>query len=303
MHSERCHPERSDVELQHAIIALADECRAPTIATDARRSRPYATRRTLNLCLRLRHHLFELQRALGKTRPQNMARMKAIEIARAVAEQQLDRAAHAADPARVLIATRLAVARKKFVMATKADALAEHSLRTANVRRRWLRPAVDLQAHEIANHHLAAFWTRTVGEVHGPVSAFAQALCADVDASLADLGEVLLRDALVDVTQPPLGTFLDEMSTRIGASRAQLDGLLETGAHAITQRLLDYYDHAMVATDARFRERLDSISMTVLHAITFADSAQRAGDAGVSSARMRIAQWSQTLEILVDDLS
>ncbi len=303
MQSERCHPERTDAELLRAIIELADECRAPTIATDARHSKPHAARRMLQLCVRLRHHLFELHRALGRSRLQCMARLKAIEIARAVAEQQLDRLAQQPDAVRARLATRLVVARKKFVMGSKADALLELSQRTANVRpRRWLRPAVDLQAHEIANTHLAAFWMRTVGEVHAPVAAFAQSLCADVDSSLADLGEVLPRDAFVDVSQPLLGTFYDEMSTRIVPSRAQLDTLLETGSHAVTQRLLDYYDHAIVATDARFRERLDGVSTAVLHAVTFADSAQRAGDAGVSLARQRIAQWSQTLTKLVDDL-
>lgn len=231
-----------------------------------------------------------------------MARLKAIELARTLAEKGLDHAAHAPDAARSRIATRLAVARTKFVMATKADALVELSLRTQLRPRRWLRAVVDAQGQEIASTHLASFWMRTVNEVHTPVIAFAQSLCADVESSLADFGELMPRDAFVDLHQPPLGTFFDEMSARIAPSRADLGTLLDTGTHAIVQRLLDYYDHAVCATDARFRERLDGISMAVMHAVTFADAAQREGAAGMSNAQRRLTEWLSTLASLIEEI-
>ncbi|MGE0402220.1 MAG: hypothetical protein AB7T06_36295 [Kofleriaceae bacterium] len=303
MRSEHCKPERTSSELVQALVALADECHAPAIASEARRPRPYTPRHTLELAVRLRHHLFELQHAIGRTKQQRFARAKALEIARAVAEQQLERLARFPDAVRTRIVARLALARTKFLMGTKVDALLELSLRTAHVRpRRWLRPSVDGHVREVANAHLATFWMRTVREVHTPIASYATTLCNDVESSLSELGEVLPRDAFVDVAQPPLGTYFDEMRTRIRSAHADLDTLLETGSRAITQRLLEFYDYALCAIDARFRERLDAVTIAVMFAMAFADTAHRGGTESVANARSQILAWSSKLDALIDEL-
>jgi hypothetical protein len=292
---------RTTAEVLTALVALCSECRAVAIGRDARRLHEATPVALLHLCLRLRHHLHEMNRAIGRTRQQNRARHKAVVLTRTALEAYIDRRAHQGDPIRGQLVSRFALARTKFVMSAKADALSELALRASHHDRRWQRVDTAMDAAQIAREHLAGMWVRIVRDVHAPVTALAKQLCAEVECSLAEFGETVQADALVDLAPPALGTFDDEMGGRLRLLRADLGTLLELGANAITHHLVEYYDSAVRSLAARLLERLDSIEATVLAAGQFADDALR--DDGDHLAHQCVMLWSSRLGLLVDDLS
>lgn len=301
MQVDPTHPRRTTPELMAAFIAVAVESRAVTIANDVRNARSPYELSLLYACLRLRHHLHEMTRALDRSRQQARARHKALVLTRSALEARLDRAARAPDPVRQQLVERFALARTKFVMSTKADALSELALRVSRSDPGWMRMDSAMDTAEIARTHLATLWTRIVESVHAPVSSFAKRLCSEIEGSLLELGEGLLADALVDILPVPLGTFDDEMGGRLRLLRGDLGRVLGLGAEAITQRLLDYYDHAMCSLDARVRQRLDSIEASILTAGQFADEAMRASERTVI-AQQSLLQWSAQLAQIIDEI-
>jgi hypothetical protein len=322
----------AEASASDAIIALANDTRAPWIASDARRitalaaeSRAprverYVAEHQRHLCIRLGHHLFEQRRALVCSPAALLARINALSIARVLAENVIETRAREPDPARQTLAASLAVERTKFLMATKADALLalDVELVGADRPRDLFRAAAATTSHAIAVELHAGFRQRMSAEIEKPIAALSKALLSDLEVSLGDLGENISPHALTGFDLPPIRglrrdielpassrrTIADRcgLASRRHVQTAARDYLVDTlaqGSRRVIDRALFDYDEATRAIEYRFCELLDAGLGSVQVAAELAHEAQRSGPDGVARARDRIDQWLNALDAIM----
>ncbi len=278
-----------------------------------------------HLCKRLRHHLFEHQRALGRSNHDMLARINALTIARVLAESVLDARARQPDAERERLVDSLFTERTKFLMGTKADALVAFEDRIVQMRepRHQLRWVAAVAAREIVVELLARLWERMRSKAERPVAALSKRLLADLDMSLSDLDETVPLDAMAgvdlspirgfrrDLACPPPSGMIAQLADRMGlASRRRIESAarddvvdsLDRGSRALVARVLEDYDDTRAAIERRYCELIDGALQSVHCAAEFASEAQANGADGVARARSRVAQWSAMVSEIGDRL-
>jgi hypothetical protein len=274
-----------------------------------------------NLCLRLEHHLYEHQRALIGATQDFAARINALTIARVLAETVLDARSCQLDPARVRLAEWLAVERTKFLMATKADAVAafDDRLASRNRPRHQLRRDAAAARGEIVEDLLASLWVRLRGAAEPPIRAHAKRLLADLETSLGDLGETLPMNAMAGIDLTPIRGFRRDTEchapsgvvTHLAdcmrlASRRRIEHIartevvtrLEGGSRQLLAKVLDDYDETRYAIERRFCELIDGALDSARLAAENAKQAQAEGPRAITRARCQLEQWAAALSAI-----
>lgn len=267
------------------------------------------------LCMRLRFHLTELERGLGRTDAEQRARINALTIAQGIAETAVETSARRPDIEREQLATRLDLERTKFLMGHTADALVALSERIARLDLPRLQACHV--ARELALAALSSFWDRMAKLASQQLQATMRRRVAELDTALAELGERLPPDAMAGVDRLPLhgfrrgveltptGTMLSQLAARIGigrrrveaAAREELVESLDVGSRLIVGRLLAEADDARSVLDHRFGDLVDA-ALESTHCAARLAAAARQADDGVADARKQLATWSSELAAL-----
>jgi hypothetical protein len=293
-----------------------------SIDTGAVRVESRITQCRRHLCMRLHHHLVEHHRALGCTHQQMAARLHALTIARELTEAALDAQARQPDTRRLELAGWLAQERTKFLMATRADALIalDQQLAALSGSNHDLRRAALETAHRIAVSHLTRFWDRAHVAATKPVADLARLLIAQLNSSLADLGQRVPLAGIAptdvapilgfrrDLEWPESSGLVAHLADRVGlssrkrvesAARDTLIAVLEGRSERMVERTLNDYDEARFAFERRFCEMLEAAVHSVRVAARFTAEANTDGASGAARARDRIARWTSTLTELM----
>ncbi len=309
-----------DIDRALAVIdGLAIEAGAARVESQSAQSK-------LQLCLRLKNHLLEQQRALGRSPHQMMARINALTIARVLAESVLDARAGQPDLQQTQLAEWLALERTKFLMSTKADALVALDERLVQLReqRYDVRRLAAKAAHEISVDLIAKLWSRMRLEAEKVLAALSKRLLADLDSSLGDLGEAVPLCATAGLELPPIrrdrrghewsaaAGVVSQIADRLGwasrkrietASQDMLIDHLETRSQLVVTSVLDDYDDARSAMEYRCCELIDAARESAQVAADLSREAQAWGADGLDRARDRLAGWSARLSDLVAKLN
>lgn len=285
--------------------------------TGATRIERLADAHRRDLCRRLRFHILEHQRALVRPRSELDARLNALAIVRVLVENLLELRAHGQDAERTRFADWVAIERTKFVMRTKADALAALGARLADVEARHaLRRTAATAVSEIVVELLAALWERLRVAAEDELAAAGRRLLAEVDTSLGDLGEHLPADATAGFDAvpirgfarhlecPPSSTVIASLVDRMGlaskqrierAARDEVSEALDAGSRRIARRALEHHDAGRSRMEARFCVGFEGACASVRRAAEVAGEAQAGGPDAMARARFRITQWAAAL--------
>jgi hypothetical protein len=268
------------------------------------------------LCMRLRFHLAELERALGRSDAEQKARINALTIAQGLAESAVETSGCRPDVERERLATRLGRERTKFLMGHTADALGELGERITQLD--VPRQQACNVARELALAALSGFWDRLAKLTGQELQASMRRRVDELDTALAELGELLPPDAMAGVERLPLhgfrrsfeltptGTVLAQLAERIGigrrrvevAAREELVEALDVGSRAIVGRLLGEADDARDVLDQRFGELVDAALESARAGAGLASRARAADGDGLGDARKQLASWSTELAAL-----
>jgi hypothetical protein len=321
-------PKPADPMAIGAIIALAHEVGATWVENMGRDLRGRSeegmtgveSRQGRVLCALLRNHVFEQQYALGRTAQQRAARIKAISTAQSIAIMVRNVRARKADPERERLAIWLGTERTKLLMASKADAIGNLDSELHKVRRQ-LPDAATAAVRTVSLAVLEPFYERASGETAKPLAAFAKRLVVELEETLADLGEVLSRDAMLGI-EPPSDVLIERaeilpvravgsLAARLGlvsrrrieeASRFALINDLELGSIRAMMLALEAYDDILKRIHRQFCEGVEGLLESVERATEFAEEAQRDGRDGITRARRQVADWLTRLSETVSHL-
>jgi len=286
--------------------------------------RALRTRQQRLLCLgaRLGYHLSEQSRALERGASSTLARANALSLVRAMS--RTGRAQPAPPPACAALARQLATERTKFLMSNTADALLALESRLVDERRgrRELHALAAEARVDLAGALLGELERRACADVERTVGEVARSLLAEIESSLADLGEQVSHHAFAGFDMvvlrgprprqpgrsPPLVAPIADLvrfwSRRQIMARARHD-LLESLADSsrdVIERARADCEAACTSLAARLGEHLDTAIESVLAAMQLAETAHRAGHDHVARTRQRLVRWAFDLEDILTSL-
>ncbi len=248
----------------------------------------------------LHEHLAEHQRAL---RCERLARRRChrLSIARVITENLLAERGDQPELERGRLLAWLQVERQKFLMASKADAIAglADRLEGTRVPAKQLRAMAAVHAHEVARKLLLPFVDRVTAETRRAIAASAGQLISELTATLGDLAEdvplsLLLPPetrastvVLASRMRVPATSWKDSFSTRQQVESAACDQLVRTLEHESNlaiQRLVAEYDRQRMLVERWCCELIDIVGDSVRSAEQLA----RAHGAGAANM---VAVW------------
>ena len=311
-----------DTSCRHALQQAFETIDRMAVETGASRVEPQLVRHTRHLCLRLQHHLDEHQRALGRATSSLSARVNALTIARVLAEAELDARARQPHPSRKRLVEWLEVERTKFLMATKADALATFDERMAALRapRHRFRESASVVGTEILDALLRALWKRLRVAPDAAIAAHAKQMFADFEASLEDLGEAMPAGAIAgldltrdrdlprDAVRFPSSGVIDHLADRMrlasrkrieSGARADFVTGLEAGSRQLVARTLDDHDETTSTIERRFCDLVDGALESARLAAELAVQVEAEGPDAIAAARCRVARWVAALSTIM----
>lgn len=267
--------------LDHTTLALAREAGATHLIVGTAHPRQLYTQ--------LAYHLTQLQRMLGATEAECGASIRKLSLLRALAELAIDQRRIHPDEERAKLERWLDLERRKFLMATRADALALVGRRTtATTAREIVRGSVvefrarlkPAAVHRLSNvpNQVVAELERALGHLDEPVPL----------ASIANT-QVTIRAfaADLDAVTPVGGLFARLRIER--AAREELGDGLERGTQQATQLVLRDYDDIRATLDQHVLELTESWVETAKAAAEFARRAREGS--GEYTARAQVARW------------
>jgi hypothetical protein len=280
--------------LDQTTFAIAREAGATHLIVETAHPRQVYTQ--------LAYHLTQLQRMLDSTDAECSASIRTISLLRALAELALDQQHANGDTERATLFRWLAIERRRFLMATKADALAMLPDQIAEEvkTRPGLRRAAVTAVRTSVRASLAAFRARLQPEAHRRLAQIPNQLVEHLGRTVGHIGEPV---PLSTIASFPAISYafaygLDDVApvsigfARLRVERAARDELVD-GLERGTQRAIDLvmrdYDDTRCAVEQHVLETMDSWLETAKSAAAFARRAREG--ASEYTARAQIARW------------
>lgn len=280
--------------LDHTTLAIAHEAGATHLIGERAHPRQLYTQ--------LAYHLTQLQRMLDATDAECSASIRTISLLRALAELAFDQQHANGDDERANLARWLDVERRKFLMATKADAFAMLPDQIAAVMktRPGLRRAAVTAVRTSVRASLAVFRARLQPEALRRLAQIPSQLVQQLERAIGHIGEPvpLSSIASLPVTSHAFAYDLDDVApVSIGfarlrierAAREELDDGLERGTRRAVELVMRDYDDIRSAVEEHVLETIDSWLETAKSAAAFARRAREG--ASEYSARAQISRW------------